>query len=53
MHNPSRSRGRSEEAEIRRIVIEDQPLQKPSEAPISTKKLGMGAYACNPSYAEK
>jgi hypothetical protein len=38
------------EAEIRRMKVQDQPGQKVIKTPISTNKLGLVAYACNPSH---
>jgi hypothetical protein len=38
------------EAEIWRIVVRGHLGQKVSETPISTNKLGMVVYACNPRY---
>jgi hypothetical protein len=39
------------EAEMGRITAGSQPRQNVSETPISTNKLGMVVYSCNPSYA--
>jgi hypothetical protein len=40
------------EAEMRKIVILGQHMQKVSKTPISTNKLGMVGCICNPSYRE-
>jgi hypothetical protein len=39
-----------QEAEIRRILVQNQPGQKVKEDPISINKLGMVVHFCNSSY---
>jgi hypothetical protein len=40
----------TEEMEVGKIAVGDQPMQKVSETPISTNKLGMIVHACGPIY---
>jgi hypothetical protein len=40
------------EVGMKRISVQGQPLQKVTETPISTNKLGVVVFACNSSYWE-
>jgi hypothetical protein len=40
----------TQEVEIERITVQDQPGQKVRETPISINKLGVMVHICGPSY---